>query len=107
MLGKQIGQRLRELRQSRRLSQDEVGFRAGISGKYVGRLERGEINVTIDTLDRLAKALDTTVSDLARPIAASLADDKRVVKRLVRKIVDAGDARQVAKLRALIEALLS
>lgn len=102
-LRQQVGQRLREVREVLGISQDEAGHRAGISGKYVGRLERGEVAPTVETLDRLCKALHTNIPDLLTPRITTAADDRQVLVHLVKKIVDDGDDRQVAKLRALIE----
>ncbi len=107
MVTRQIGQRLRELRDAHALTQDEVGDRADVSGKYIGRIERGEINVTVETLDRLCTALDTNIPELLKPKTATTADDRRAVVRLVRKVAEEGDDRQVAKLKALLEIFFS
>lgn len=61
---KQFGKRLRELRSKAGLSQEELGFRAGIHRTYVGAVERGEQNVSIDNIHKLAKALKIPVDAL-------------------------------------------
>ena len=45
-----IGARLRELREAAALTQDEVGERAGFSGKYIGEIEKGKRDVPMSTL---------------------------------------------------------
>jgi transcriptional regulator with XRE-family HTH domain len=60
MFGKQI----RRLREQRGLSQDNLGIDAEISFNQVGRIERGEVNTTLGTIIRLAKALKVEVKDL-------------------------------------------
>lgn len=64
-----MGIRLRELRQARRLTQEALAERAGLSYKFVGELERGRGNPTLTTLAALADALGVHVTDLlpARP----------------------------------------
>lgn len=56
-----MGRRIRELRQSRGLSQEQLGNLAGIAVSQVGRIERGEINTTLSTLVIIARALDASV----------------------------------------------
>jgi transcriptional regulator with XRE-family HTH domain len=59
-----FGRWLRLLRQSRQLSQQQLGERAGIDRAVIGRIERGEVNVGIAYLWQLADALEIRVQDL-------------------------------------------
>jgi len=59
-----FGQRLRELRQARGLSQEELAFRSGLHRTYVSSAERGERNVALVNLEKLAKALDADICEL-------------------------------------------
>jgi len=59
-----FGRRLRELRKARGLSQEELAFRAGLHRTYVSSAERGERNVALINLERLAKALAVDMCDL-------------------------------------------
>ena len=61
---KQVGQRIRELRNERRMSQEEVAFKAGISPAHLGQIERALKNPTIDTIAKIAAALDIPVAAL-------------------------------------------
>lgn len=61
-----FGRRVRELREARHLSQEELAFRAGLHRTYVSSLERGERNVALLNIERLAKALDVDICDLFR-----------------------------------------
>ena len=61
-----LGNRLRELRKCRNLRQlDMASF--GLSYKYYQRLESGQVNPTLVTLQKLATAFDVSVYDLFRP----------------------------------------
>ncbi|MCC7014872.1 MAG: helix-turn-helix transcriptional regulator [Planctomycetes bacterium] len=53
----QFGMRVRELRLAADLTQDELAYRADLDRSYVGQVERGEINISIDNIGKLAKGL--------------------------------------------------
>lgn len=53
---------IKRLRVSRALSQERLANDAGLERRYVGGIERGQENPTIDTLDKLAAALQVHVS---------------------------------------------
>lgn len=57
---------LRELRLKRGLSQESLAERCGLHRTYVGSVERGERNVSIDNMERIASALSVEVADLLR-----------------------------------------
>ena len=59
-----FGARLRELRNSRSLTQAELARQAHVTASYAWRLEGGGAAPCIDLLDRLAAALGTTAADL-------------------------------------------
>ena len=63
-LQKAIGQRIRKLRLEQGLSQEELAEAAGVHRTYIGMLERGEKNVTIYNIERIARALDVRPSSL-------------------------------------------
>ena len=58
-----FGQRLRELRHGRGLSQEELAFKAGLHRTYVSSAERGQRNVGLINVERLAQALDIDIRD--------------------------------------------
>ena len=52
-----FARRLRELRRAHGWSQKGLGARGGLTGKFVGEVERGEKSVSLDMLAHLARAL--------------------------------------------------
>lgn len=56
-LAKDLGEKIREKRLSVGLSQDALAFACGIDRSYMGRVERGEVNITIEKLYRIASQL--------------------------------------------------
>ena len=59
-----FGEALRKFRLDAGLSQEELAARAELHRTYVGDVERGERNVTIATIEKLAKALRVGMKDL-------------------------------------------
>ncbi len=57
---------VRELRAKRRLSHEDLAHDAGLHRTYVGLIERGLRNPTIEVGNALALALGTTLSDMIR-----------------------------------------
>lgn len=62
-----FGLNLRLVRMLKRLSQEEVAFRAEISRNYLSDVERGVRNVSIDNMEALAEGLGMSLSDLLKP----------------------------------------
>jgi transcriptional regulator with XRE-family HTH domain len=58
---------LRGARRVKDISQEELALRAGLSRPYVGSVERGERNVSIDNMGLLAQALGLPLHELLNP----------------------------------------
>lgn len=61
---KQFGEKLRQLRLARGLSQEELAFRSGVHRTYLGGIERGKRNPSLKNLAAIAKALGVPLSQL-------------------------------------------
>ncbi len=70
-LQRRLGRNLRSLRQAKGLSQEAFADMLRIHRTYVGGLERGERNVTLKTVERIAVSLGVDASDLLAETSAS------------------------------------
>jgi transcriptional regulator with XRE-family HTH domain len=61
---RRFGTRVRELRKARNLSQEAVALRCGLDRSYVGGIERGENNLSLINIHRLAEALGVEAGEL-------------------------------------------
>jgi transcriptional regulator with XRE-family HTH domain len=59
-----FGKHLVDLRTSKGLTQLDLCVKADVPRSLIGRIERGEVNTTIDTSKRIATALEVKVADL-------------------------------------------
>lgn len=62
-----VGFNIRRLRVDRSISQERLAFDSGVDRSYLGGLERGEENPTVDVLDKLAATLGVSLIDLFAP----------------------------------------
>lgn len=63
-LAKALGERIREQRKTCRIPQDALALACSIDRSYIGRIERGEVNITIEKLYRIAGVLACDPCDL-------------------------------------------
>jgi transcriptional regulator with XRE-family HTH domain len=61
---KRFGARIRQLRKTMDLSQEEVALSAGLDRSYFGAIERGEKNVSLININRIADALKVGAGEL-------------------------------------------
>ncbi len=59
-----MGKRIAKIRKSKGLSQDKLALLSEIDRSYVGRIERGEVNITLEKLYELADTLGCDAKEL-------------------------------------------
>ena len=65
-LSTSFGAIIRELRMEKNLSQEELAFNAGVHRTYIGMIERGEKNITLENIKKLAVALNTPMKSIMK-----------------------------------------
>ena len=61
---KKLGKRIKELRKQQNISQNQLAFESGIPVKQIGRIERGEINTSVNNIFDIAKILDVSLQTI-------------------------------------------
>lgn len=63
-ISKLIGQRIRNYRTHQKLSQEKLAELSGCHTTYIGQVERGEKNATLESIEKIASALNIPLSQL-------------------------------------------
>ena len=74
-IAKIIGQRIRNYRTQKGLSQEKLAELAGCHPTYIGQLERGEKNATLESVEKIASAMDISLSELFDKLGKSGGDN--------------------------------
>lgn len=88
-----LGAHVRNLRQQRGWTQEALGERAGLSYKFIGEIERGIGNPTIDSIDQIARAFGIDIAlllhrETPEPMYTPLSSDDFAVMREARDSLD-------------------
>ena len=59
-----FGERVREIRKKRELSQEELAHKADLHRTYIGMIERAEKNITLINIEKIANALEVNIKEL-------------------------------------------
>lgn len=57
-LARELGKNIREARKAKGLSQDVLALVCKVDRSYMGRIERGEVNITVEKLYQIAESLE-------------------------------------------------
>ncbi len=96
---KLLGSRIKELRNARRLSQDQLSEKVGIDAKHLSRIEVGGSYPSLDTLEKIVRALGVEIKDV---FEFAHKDADRDVKENIRKLIAEADD---SKLRLILKVL--
>lgn len=64
--GKKLGENLKKLRESKDLSQGDLADKLEVDRAYISNIENGRMNPTLSTLEKIAKALGISSSELLK-----------------------------------------
>jgi len=59
-----FGERVREIRKEKGLSQEELAHKADLHRTYIGMIERAEKNITLVNIEKIANALEVNIKEL-------------------------------------------
>ncbi len=81
-----LGKRIQKLREERRLTQEDMEEKTGINARYLSAIECGKRNVTLDTLDKIARGLGVELYELLLPWEGG--DSEQKIKRAFEKLIN-------------------
>ena len=67
-LRREFGKKIRDLRKLKGFSQEKLADAAGLHRTYIGAIERGEQNISIDNIGKIAKAIKVSLAELFRAL---------------------------------------
>ena len=70
-ISREIGDRIRMMREARKVSQERLADKSGIHRSHMGEIERGKCNVTVETLRKIGVALDVSLAVLLKGVEHS------------------------------------
>jgi transcriptional regulator with XRE-family HTH domain len=73
-----LGGRVRDIRDRRGWSQEDLAEEAGLHRTYIGHIERGEVNLSVINLLKVAAALGVDARELVKGLAQELGDPRDV-----------------------------
>lgn len=59
-----VGAKIREYREKKGWSQEQLAFEANLHRAYIGHIERGEKSIGLKNLEKISKALNVTIKQL-------------------------------------------
>ena len=77
-IAKAVGQRIRNYRTQKGLSQEKLAELSGCHPTYIGQLERGEKNATLESIERISNALGITLSKLFEKLEDKDAESENI-----------------------------
>lgn len=82
---KSLGQRIKEIRKSRGLTQPALAELVSVDSKYISRIETGSSYPSLDTLESIAKSLDVDVKELFS--LSHLKDKDELIAKINQKLM--------------------
>ncbi len=65
-ISKKVGARIKKYREKRGWTQKQLAFEAGLHRAYIGHIERGEKNIGLKNLEKIAKTINVDIADLLK-----------------------------------------
>lgn len=103
---KSVGGRIKDIRKANGLSQDELGEKCGFHFSYIGGVERGERNVSLENLAKIADALHVEIKDFFN-FQQELGEEKEIALKEVIALLSSRDVKQIRMTKNLLLEIIS
>ena len=94
---KELGGHIRKLRQSTGMSQEELALKACLNAAHLGQIERGLKKPTIETINRIAEALEISIENLfhfKEDVIPNITQSSENINKIVAQLTPMSDAEQ-------------
>ena len=98
-----LGKRIRELRKNLGWSQEKLGEKAELHPTYIGGIERGERNVSLDNLVKIADAFGITTGELFERVSEGKTGEDSLGSRMKAKSVQEKSLKFVHEIEKILE----
>ena len=102
-LAKIIGQRIRNYRTQLGLSQEKLAELSGCHPTYIGQLERGEKNATLESIDKVASSLKISLSKLFENLGGESTNERNIPLECYEFLLTKSQEEQEQIIKILIE----
>ena len=100
---KVLGQRIRNYRTAKGLSQEKLAELSGCHSTYIGQIERGEKNATIESIEKISAALQISLSELFEKIGTQQNEMRNIPLACYELLLTKTKAEQEQLYRILLE----
>ena len=107
---RQFGKRVKFYRMKQKISQERLAEIAGLHPTYIGQVERGEKNCTLETAEKVANGLGVPLEELVSDLSDRSSDssaankDNDEIRYIIKHLIDM-DSRKLAFISNMIERL--
>jgi len=98
-----IGARIKDIRNSRGITQEQLSERVGINTKYLSSIERGKENPTLKTLLNLTQSLDVNLDEIFSDLYIEDPENRRA---MVNSLLDEADDEQLKLAYKILSAII-
>ncbi|MGG0739568.1 helix-turn-helix domain-containing protein [Niallia taxi] len=105
-----FGSKIREIRKAKGLTQEELAERCGLQNTYIGGIERGERNISLQSVDKLAEGLEVIPFELFKFDDLSLynlSNDKSKMITEQLRLIGSRSEEEVIFIQRMIKEILS
>jgi len=100
---KLIGQRIKEIRKQKGLTQEQLGESSSVGAKYISQVEREGANLTLTLAENIASGLQVDLKDL---FDFDHKADEKQLKADLKAMIESADEKQLQTLHRIIRAAL-
>ncbi|TAN46140.1 MAG: XRE family transcriptional regulator [Nitrospirae bacterium] len=101
----QLGKRIQKIRESRGLTQEQLEEKTDVNAKYISAVERGQQNVTVKTLEKIANGLGVELYQFF--LFAEEFESDRAVKKAINSLLHEADTKTLTLCAAFLRKAVS